>query len=396
MGAVRRPAAVETGLLALLLCGVPAGCQTTALPPVTAPAFRFEEDEQRLWRRAEEEQARLERSGLVHDDAALEGYLNEVARRLLPPAARDVLPVQVRVVRNPYLNAFAFPTGRVYVHSGILARMESEAELAALLAHELTHATHRHAVRQFRGIKNATAVLASIQVSLVPFGALGDLAGLLGAIGAVAAVTGYSRELETEADTEGFRLLLAAGYDPAAAPALFQHLREELDEDRIREPFFFGTHPRLAERIENFHTLLAAAGGPRGGLRNEEAFLARTARLVLDNARLDLRAGRFSRAERGVRKYLRLAPADPEGPYALGEVFRQRGGAGDAERAQQAYRGVLALDPGHAGAHRGLGLVLLKQGDRAGARGFLERYLALAPQAPDRAYIEAYLGQAER
>jgi predicted Zn-dependent protease len=372
--------------LALACSLVVAGCASTSLPPVTAPAFRFEADERGLWRRAEEEQAHLEGSGLVYGDARLEAYLDEVARRLQPAGVFEVVPFRIRVLKDPRLNAFTLPNGRIYLHTGILAGMENEAQLATLLAHEMTHATHRHAVKQFRNLKHKAAVVASL-------GAVGgSLAGLLGAVGAVAAVTGYSRDLETEADTEGLRRVAEAGYDLDETPKLFVHLKEALDEDKVKEPFFFGTHPRLQERIESYRTLLDAEyRGRHGGTTNAEVFLGTAAGALLENVRLDLKAGRFKSAGRGVEKLLRIEPDRAEGHFLRGEVVRQKGDATAGDQAIEHYRRAIALDPSYPEPYRSLGLVLYKRGEMVRAREALERYLALSPRASDRGYIEDYI-----
>ncbi len=359
------------------------GCATTKLPPATSSGFRLEEDERNLWRQAEEAEQRFEAGGLVYPDAELESYLQEVARRLLPPSVWAAIPFRVRVVRNPYLNAFTLPNGRIYVHAGMLARMDNEAQLATLLAHEMTHATHRHAVREFRDLQNNAAVALSLN-SILP--GVGSVAGL-------SAVRGYSREMETEADDQGLRLVADAGYDVQEAPALFAHLKEQLAEDNKSEPFFFGTHPALDARIENYRRLIQAQyGGRPRGFSNAEAFLARTRSIVYENALLDLRAGRFVAAERGARKYAGMDPSAARGPFLLGEISRQRAADGGAETALAEYRRAIALDAAYADPYRAMGLVLYKRGDKAAAREAFEKYLSLAPQAADRAYVEQYIG----
>ena len=247
---------MKTRTCLLLLCFILLGCATTNLPPV-AHDSTLEDDEERLWFRSEEEQEVIDKSGLLYEDVQLDVYLNRVARRLQPPEVWRCIPFQIKVIEDPHLNAFAYPNGVIYVHTGILARMDNEAQLATLLAHEMTHATHRHAVKNFRSIKNKTAILATIQVSAGGLGGgIADLINVLGTLGTMAAVTGYSRELETEADTVGFDLMVAAGYDPREAPKLFVHLKQELEAEDIQEPYFFGTHPRLQNRIDNYEAFL--------------------------------------------------------------------------------------------------------------------------------------------
>ena len=366
----------------ILAALIAAACATTKLPPVTGSDLRLEEDEKGLWSQAEEAETRFEAGGILYADAELEAYLDGVARRLDPPGFAAI-PFRIRVVRNPYLNAFTMPNGRIYVHTGMLARMENEAQLATLLAHEMTHATHRHSVREHRDLKNNAAFAFGLN-SILP--GIGSLAGFSG-------VRGFSREMETEADDEGLRLVAKAGYDVSEAPKLFAQLKEQLQEENQTEPFFYGTHPALDARIEHYRKLipLAQKGRPVG-VTNADEFLRRTREVVYQNALLDLRAGRFVAAERGARKYASLDPSAARGPFLLGELNRQRSGQGGAQEALAEYRRAVELDAAYPEAYRAIGLLLLKSGDQAGAREAFEKYLSLAPQAGDRAYIEQYMG----
>ena len=170
------------------------GCATTNLQPLTDRSLELEDDEARIWTRCQEQEQLLDRSGLLYEDIETRQYVNTVAAKLQPAEVYAKIPFRVEVIKDPRLNAFAFPNGVIYVHTGILSRMENEAQLATLLAHEMTHCTHRHAVRQFRDLQNKTAFLATVQVTTAPLGGIGDLATLLGTFGTLAAVTGYSRE----------------------------------------------------------------------------------------------------------------------------------------------------------------------------------------------------------
>jgi len=188
------------------------GCASTNLNPITNGKLQLETDETGIWHQVEEEQKALNRSGVLYADKELEEYLNETDRKLYSESVLAQIPFSIHVIKNRQFNAFAYPNGHVYVHTGILACMENEAQLATLLAHEMTHVTHRHTVKGFRNLKNKTALLATLQVTLGGLGGgVGDLASLLGTFGTLAAVSGYSRELETEADMEGFKLIKEAG-----------------------------------------------------------------------------------------------------------------------------------------------------------------------------------------
>jgi predicted Zn-dependent protease len=378
------------GLTILLMAWMAAACATTKLPPVTKN-FVPEEDERRLWLRSEEEQRVLNRSGLIYKDEDVEAYVNGIARRLHPEETSDQIPFKIFVIKNPFLNAFAFPNGVIYVHTGILASMDNEAQLATLLAHEMTHVTHRHLVKMVRDMKNKTAFLATLQVVTSGLGPIGSLAGALGAIGTIAAVTGYSRENETEADVEGFRVMALAGYDVEEAPKLFLHLKREVEEEKIKEPFFFGTHPKLQERIDNYNLLLKSTArvGERGA-KNSEIFLGKTAGLVLENAVLDLKAGRFNVARQSVEKYLTVRQNDARAVCLLGEIHRQQG---EIEQAKENYRKAISLDPSYPDSHKGLGVIYFKENNKDRARDHLEQYLRLSPKALDRAHIEEYIAR---
>lgn len=383
-------------VLLLLLAALAAGCESLALAPVgkMPTGFQPEPDEKRLWNRSLEEQRRLDRSGHLYDDRDLEAYVNEVLPRLVPPeVTQHGFGITVRVLKNPLLNAFTYPNGVIYLHTGILARMDNEAQLATLLGHELIHATHRHGVRQFRDILNKTAFASTLGALGAPFGAAGGLVGLIGAVGAVAAVYGFSQEQEREADQEGLALMVRAGYDPGEAPKLFGHLKQWVEEEKKKEPFFFGTHPRLTERIESFEQLLAGEykeAAARGGRLGVEEFLARTRRLVLDNALLDLQAGRFVQARKGLTKYLASAD-DSRAHYYLGETYRRENEPKERPQAIQHYQKAIDLDSAFADPHRGLGTLYYQEGKREEARQAFERYLILAPVAKDRPFIEGIL-----
>jgi len=300
-------------------------------------------------------------------------------------------------VKNPWLNAFAMPNGALYVHSGLLARLDNEAQLATVLGHEMVHATHRHAIRDFRSSQNKTAVLATMNVAVGGVPLLGGIADLVGTFGTTAAITGYARDQEREADREGLDLMVRAGYDPAEASKAFFEMKKELDEQKTKEPFFYSSHPRLQERIENFESSMKTTYRDRqGGTKNTDVYLKKTQRLVLENAQLDLKAGRFGTAQWGAEKAIAIRPNDAKAYYLLGEVLRQKAGDGDMQKAGQHYQKAIALDPAYPDPYKGVGLLQLKRGETCQAKKSLQSYLALAPAAADRAYIDGYIRQCPR
>lgn len=395
----RRPCArPELVVLSLLLAIGLTSCGGTSLAPLSkSEGGRLEEDEQRIWNHSNEEIAKLDKSGYISTDTALTGYLNGVARKL---AAEETLPdrltINVKVIKNPLLNAFTYPTGTIYIHTGILAKMENEAQLATLIGHEMTHATHRHATENFRSVKNKAAVFSVFSVAAMPFGIYGALASLLGEVGTMAAISGYSQGLESEADNVGFDLMVGAGYDPHEAPKLFQHIKRDLDDENGHEPFFFGSHPGVNSRIDNYAGLVARKYDSRHGVTGEPEFMQRILPLLLDNVDMDLTLGRFVSAERTLDRYSLYDSSSGRAHYYLGEVLCRRPKQTDTAGALSEFATAIALDSTLPGPHKSLGLIHMKRGARVEATSDFEQYLALSPNAEDRKYIEQYLRSLKR
>jgi predicted Zn-dependent protease len=233
--------------------------------------------------------------------------------------------------------------------------------------------------------------MATIQMAGTPFGVYGSLAGVLGAVGGMAAVTGYSRDLETEADRVGLQQMVAAGYDPREAPKLFEILKKEIEEEEISEPFFFGTHPRLQERIDNYTAALETQYAGKTGHVYADQFIEHAAPVLIVNAAMDLDMGRFKSARACVERYLQYDPQSAEAYFLLGEIHREDQQTDGAAAAEEAYRRSLHRDAAYAESYRGLGLIYYKNGRTSEALEQFEHYLELAPDASDRSYIEQYI-----
>lgn len=355
------------------------------------------DDEKALWQQALEEQKNLNESAMIYRDRQLEEYLNSVVHRLQPRDLPAELSLRIVVVLDPSFNAFAFPNGVIYIHTGILACMDNEAQLAALLAHEMSHSIHRHTLRAYRHMKADPGFMASLQNTLAQVAMVEELARFLGVTGSMAAITGYARELEMEADVSGLDYLITAGYDPYQALHLFEHLKEDIEAQQVKEPYFFGSHPKIQARIDNVTNLLETKYADiRSGVKNTEIFSDKVSPVVLENAGLELRSGRFAAAQRSVEKYLRLHQSDARAHYLMGEIFRQRGADQDAKRALAQYQKAIAYDSAYAEPHKAIGLIHFKNGQRALARKHFESCLLLDPDTPDKAYIQGYIKQCVR
>lgn len=380
-------------VLIVILVFLAAGCTTTLRPPVKEDLLS-NEDEKIIWRRSLEEEKALNARVVILQDKKLEDYLGQIVQKLQPEELPPGMSFKVVVVKDPYLNAFAFPNGIIYVHTGLLARMDNEAQLAALLAHEMAHCTQRHTLRALRSMKDKPAFMVSVQQTLARLSMIQDVVKFLGLTGSMAAVTGYTRELESEADIVGLDYMVLAGYDLYEALRLFEHLKSEIEHERITEPFFFGTHPKVQARIDTILGLLETKyKDKRGGIKNAELFLSNVNPAILENARLDLRIGRFDIAQSGVEKYLRITKNDARAYHLLGEIFRQRGEEHEYDKALVYYQKAILIDSSYAEPHKAIGLIHYKAGHRALAKKFFESCLLLAPDTPDKAYIQGYIKQ---
>ena len=148
----------------------------------------------------------------------------------------------------------------------------------------------------------------------------------------------------------------------------------------------------MQQRIDNVSDWLAADNqANRAGVKNTAEFPARLQRVVLANARLDLRLGRFDIAQKTVVKYLKMRPNDARAYYLFGEILRQRDGRDDADNAVSYYEKAMSLDPSYPEPHKAMGLVHYKHGQKRLAKKFFESCLRLSPNTSDKAYIQGYL-----
>ena len=270
---------------AAILCALTlADCATN---PVTGnPNFVMMSESQEVNVGRTEDKKVREQYG-IYEDAALQRYVNDIGQRLAKSSHRAGLNYQFLVVDSPEINAFALPGGYIYITRGILGYLNSEAELAAVLGHEIGHVTARHSVQQLSAA-TAANVGASVLQILVPQArnAAGDL--LVNVLGS-ALLSGYGREHELEADRLGAEYLARTGYDPQAMITVVGVLKnQELFDAEVakaegREPRayhgLFASHPdndtRLQEVVREAVKFKSAENRV-----NREEFLRRIDRMV--------------------------------------------------------------------------------------------------------------------
>jgi predicted Zn-dependent protease len=407
-------------------------CASTNIPPMgyRGQPFRPEPDERKLWSDAEKEEEKLAKLGKTYDDPLLEDYLASVAAKLVPEEAQQAgAPApRISVFRDPTLNAFAMPNGKIYIHTGLLSRIENESQLSMILGHELTHVTNRHALMFNRDAQNkqiwfsALAIAASLGVAVATGSQQGKgnyvsaevlrttsnlLLGLGLQLAFIASVNGFGRDLEREADREGMDRMVKAGYDPKEAPRVFALLKDDHGDGSKLENFFFGNHPRLDERIANTQELLKtkySGVGAGEAAQSSDEFAMRTRTVVRENAALDIRAGRFGLAKAQLDRVLALAPKDPTTHLYYGDLYRLQ-----AQRARnpydkpmlvtqalQSYERSAALDASFPDPFRQMGFLYYQSKQPEKAREAFRKYLALKPDAPDSRRIKEYLVELDR
>ncbi|MGY0503689.1 M48 family metalloprotease [Luteimonas sp. e5] len=377
-------------LVALMALGLLAGCASTAPLRENAPGSRPQagSDEDELWYAMERAERELQRSPLLVRDPALNAYVREVACRAAAAHCRDL---RVYIMDVPEFNASMAPNGVMLVWTGALLRMRNEAELAFVLGHEAGHFTAQHSIRQWRRIKDTSALINAFQVLAFAGGA--PNVAMLGGLAGYATIFKFSRDMEREADRLGVEALLRENYDPQAGAELWARM---LAEERAR-PYqkrmgLFSTHPPSAERLEDIREVALAAPAStreRGGERYRKATRPFLQRWLA----ADLAQRRYASSLLLVEGLLQDAPATERGllTFQLGEIHRRRAGAGDRERAAALYAEAVTFDPAPAAAWREHGYALQAGGQHDAARMALRRYLQQAPDASDRAVVERAL-----
>jgi len=214
-------------------------------------------------------------------DPDLNAYVNQVGQKLAAVSDRPQLPYEFVVINNGVPNAWALPGGKIAINRGLLTYLDNEAQLAAVLGHEIVHAAARHSAQQM----TQGALLGVGAQILTQAGSnteYGDLIGLGTGLGAAAWQARYSRSHELEADRYGMEYMAKAGYDPQGAVEL-QETFVELSRQRGTEQDLisglFASHPPSQERVEANRTKAATLGD---GVRNRERFQRAIAQLQRD------------------------------------------------------------------------------------------------------------------
>lgn len=389
---------------------------------------KLQQEETKIFKQVRQEIKLLGEKGALYNDPALEAYLNEIGQQMVPAGrASSEIVYRFRIVRDPTLNAFAFPTGDIFVHTGLLSRLQSEGEVADVLGHEASHVYRRDTLYRFIDMKQKTIawkisdLLLTPALTVVGAGGITELG--LGLVYATS-VTGFSRGQEARADLDGLEQLVAAGHDPHEG--IWAQERFLAEEEKYRqgpEIFFLASHPNTRWRKEEKEEWLKARGiSPHSSHSADVRYMAMTAGLRKENARLNLQMGRCHHALDDLEPISRSGQEDAQTWALIGECYRQMADDPGAvkeelhpkawkeladvkeealkvqwrQKALEGYQRAMNLNRQLAEPYQGLGLLLAAQSKQPEAIQNLRRYLELSPQAKDRRFVMSQIERLEK
>ncbi|HEY7664540.1 MAG TPA: M48 family metalloprotease, partial [Xanthobacteraceae bacterium] len=262
-------------VLSLALGGCSSSLLTAGAPPGSLPLPPRPAQQQAPIPNQREHQRILAAYNGQYDDPQLEALLNQTVAKLVAASERPDLHYRVTILNSPAVNAFALPSGQLYVTRGLIALANDSSELASVLSHEMSHVIARHAAMREDQVRQVALVSRVVQDVLSD-----PETGALALAKSKIALASFSRAQEFEADRMGIGIAARAGYDPYGAARFLTamgrnaELKSSSSQSHMdpRAPDFLSSHPATPERIKN---ALAAAGqlGTATGERDKAAYL---------------------------------------------------------------------------------------------------------------------------
>jgi len=334
--------------------------------------------------------------GMVQN-SSLAAYVSGVGMRLARHTHRPQMPYVFKPVNAVYVNAYAFPGGTIAATRGILLKLQNEAQLAALLGHELGHVNARHAAQQaskgmiVQGLLGSVAILAGV-VSQT----LGDISSQLGMIGAGVLLATYSREAERQADSLSMDYAVAAGYGPDGCIGLMQMLSGLSKSRSGAVELLFATHPMSEDRLQAMITEASQKyPSARSNPLYRERYMDNTASLrrlqtaieAFQKAEEELGQKQYGSAEALLRKGLAASPDDYAGLLIMAKCQFMQKRYGEAQRfAQQAKQ----VYPAEAQGHQVCAYACMKLKKFDTAYQDFSTVERLLPGNPDNAFSKGY------
>ncbi|OUS09993.1 hypothetical protein A9Q90_02090 [Gammaproteobacteria bacterium 54_18_T64] len=320
--------------------------------------------------------------GRYYIDPEIQFYVASVGHKLAALSDRPGLPYEFVVLNNPVPNAWALPGGKIAINRGLLLHLQDEAELAAVLAHEIVHAAARHSATQ---ITRGTLINIGAQAlgAAAQSNGLGELGGMAAQLGGGAWMASYGRDAELESDAYGMEYMVRAGYDPRGAVRL-QETFVKLAEGR-RNDFLtglFASHPPSQARViankEKVKTY------PAGGMSQRAGFQKKIAQLRKDQpAYLAQAEAMQALADKKPRRALQYLDKAVKLQSGEGQFWELRGRAWamleQPHNAEKAYSTAIAKNPDYFSHYLARGLLRFQRGEHAGAEEDLTHSQKLLP-----------------
>jgi beta-barrel assembly-enhancing protease len=185
------------------------------------------------------------------EDPYLNSYINRLGQRLAAQMGPQPFKYKFYIINDPSINAFAVPGGYVFVHTGIIRSMEHEGELAAVLAHEISHVYARHVAKSMEKAKitNITALIGALAAIFLGAGPLAEPLMVGSMAAGSSAMLKYSRDFEQEADGLGFKWMSKAGYNPQEMITVFKKMGRQRWFEGGKVPIYLSTHPDVESRL---------------------------------------------------------------------------------------------------------------------------------------------------
>jgi predicted Zn-dependent protease len=338
--------------------------------------------------------SRQSQGGDYVTDPAVNDYVQQVGRKLAAVADRR-LPYEFVVLNNDELNAWALPGGKIAINRGLLVELQNEAELAAVLGHEIVHAAARHGAQQMEKgqLMQIGAAVASIGASAVGGSGFGQVVGQGAALGAQLLSAKYGREDELEADHYGMIYMKRAGYDLQAAVSLQELFVRKFQAGNEQDWMtgLFASHPPSQERVNANRRTMAELGGPGGDLGTDRYAAA------MKNLKRDAPA--YEKAQQAVaaanrKDYVTARRLTNEAVKIEPRESRFHGFLGDLSMAGKnpsaalsQYQKAGQLDPGYFKPMVQQGMAQYQLGNSGAAAPLLEQSMKLLPTAPGAYYL---------
>ena len=334
--------------------------------------------------------ARQSQGGDYIIDPELTAYVQGIGKRLAAVSDRPELPYEFVVLNDSVPNAWAMPGGKIAFNRGLLYELNSEAELAAVMGHEIVHAAARHGAKSMeRGIFMQGAMIAvGIGAQNTNYSNL-----IVGAsqLGAQLTMSKYGRDAESEADHYGMGYMKKAGYDPSAAVSLqetFVRLSAGRNSNFIEG--LFASHPPSPERVAANKITLAKVGA--GGDMGVDAYTKNVGRVkatqpaykAYDEGVAALKKGDTATATTLAQKAIKGEPREAHFQELLGDIaFTQK----KPQEAINYYAKAIGMQPEYFKPHAQTGIALYKMGRKAEAEAYLKKANSLLPTAPAALYL---------